>query len=174
MNKTGALNIATLPLADKVQRYMMASYYAVQLDELQGEAKRLGYYFAQADLAAPLPPVLAECLARATEYRRRSYLNPKQLPEDWERLTRYSLNDGYAQEHLRSMLAALSALGVQLRAGPAACARLAAEECRQRQAERPPPHRAPEYAEPAATTDEAALFELADSLLVSAAQATTP
>ena len=36
MRELGALNIATLPIADKVQRYMMASYYAIQLDELQG------------------------------------------------------------------------------------------------------------------------------------------
>lgn len=44
-----ALNIATMPIADKVQRHMMASYYALQLDALEAEAKRLGYFFAQAN-----------------------------------------------------------------------------------------------------------------------------
>ena len=38
-----ALDIATMPIADKVQRHMMASYYAAQLDALQAEAKRFGY-----------------------------------------------------------------------------------------------------------------------------------
>ena len=38
-----ALNIATMPIADKVHRHMLASYYALQLDALQAEAKRLGY-----------------------------------------------------------------------------------------------------------------------------------
>ena len=46
-----ALNIATMPIADKVHRHMLASYYALQLDALQAEAKRLGYFFAQADTA---------------------------------------------------------------------------------------------------------------------------
>lgn len=59
-----ALNIATMPIADKVQRHMMASYYALQLDALQAEAKRLGYFFAQADTADYMPPTLADCLAR--------------------------------------------------------------------------------------------------------------
>lgn len=69
-----ALNIATMPIADKVQRHMMASYYALQLDALQAESKRLGYFFAQADTTATMPPVLAERLAWATEYRRKCYL----------------------------------------------------------------------------------------------------
>ena len=71
-----ALNIATMPIADKVQRHMMASYYALQLDALEAEAKRLGYFFAQADTAATMPPVLADCLARAVIFRRESYLYP--------------------------------------------------------------------------------------------------
>ena len=38
-----ALDIATMPIADKVHRHMLASYYAAQLDALQAEAKRFGY-----------------------------------------------------------------------------------------------------------------------------------
>ena len=106
-----ALNIATMPIADKVHRHMLASYYALQLDALQAEAKRLGYFFAQADTAATMPPVLAERLAWATEYRRKCYLFPN-CPESWERQTSDSMSDGYAQEHCRSMLAALAALGI--------------------------------------------------------------
>jgi hypothetical protein len=80
-----ALNIATMPIADKVQRHMLASYYALQLDALQAEAKRLGYFFAQADTAATMPPVLAELLgAGDVIYRRESYLFPN-CPESWER-----------------------------------------------------------------------------------------
>ncbi|HAT2714688.1 TPA: hypothetical protein I8303_003469 [Aeromonas hydrophila] len=122
------LNIATIPIADKVQRHMMASYYALQLEALQSEAKRLGYYFAQSDFAANIPPVLAERLAWATEYRRRSYLYPN-IPTKWERQVRWSMEDGYAQEYLSSMLAALAALGVRLQAGPQAYDLLAAEVC---------------------------------------------
>ena len=112
-----SLNIATMPIADKVHRHMLASYYALQLDALQAEAKRLGYFFAQADTAATMPPVLADCLARAVEYRRRCYLYPN-CPESWERQTTDSMSDGYAQEHCRSMLAALAALGIRLQEGP--------------------------------------------------------
>ena len=133
-----ALNIATMPIADKVQRHMMASYYALQLDALQAEAKRLGYFFAQSDTAATMPPVLAERLAWATEYRRKCYLYPN-CPESWERQTDDSTSDGYTQEHCRSMLAALAALGIRLQESPQACALLAAEECRLREKASLPP-----------------------------------
>ena len=127
-----ALNIATMPIADKVQRHVMASYYALQLDALQAEAKRLGYFFAQADTAATLPPVLAERLAWATEYRRWQYLYPN-CPEIWERQTNDSMSEGYAQEYCRSMLVALAALGVRLQEGPQASDLLSAEVCHQRE-----------------------------------------
>ena len=95
-----ALNIATMPIADKVQRHMMASYHALQLNALQAEANRLGYFFAQANSTATMPPVLAERLAFATEYRRRCYLYPN-CPTDWEKNTGWSMNDGYAQGFCR-------------------------------------------------------------------------
>lgn len=126
------LNIATMPIADKVHRHMLASYYALQLDALQAEAKRLGYFFAQADRADCMPSTLADCLARAVEYRRKCYLYPN-CPESWERQTSDSMSDGYAQEHCRSMLAALAALGIRLQESPRACVLLAEEECRQRE-----------------------------------------
>lgn len=136
------LNIATMPIADKVHRHMLASYYALQLDALQAEAKRLGYFFAQADTAAIMPPVLVERLAWATDYRRKCYLYPN-CPESWERQTADSMSDGYAKEHCRSMLAALAALGIRLQEGPQACALLAAEECRQREKASLPPELLP-------------------------------
>ena len=137
-----ALNIATMPIADKVQRHMMASYYALQLDALQAEAKRLGYFFAQAETAATMPPVLADCLARAVMYRRECYLNPD-APDIWESRTDTAMRDGYAPETLRAMLAALAALGIRLQAGPQAYALLAAEECRQREKASLPPEPSP-------------------------------
>lgn len=172
MHEFDALNIATLPIADKVQRHMMASYYAIQLDKLQEEAKRLGYYFARAVLAAPVPPILAECLAHAVEYRRRAYLNPNQPPEEWERLTRYSMDDGYAQEHLRSMLAALSALGVRLQEGPGAFALLRTEERRRLQTESAPLCPTSKHAG-SSSTEEAASCDLLDSLIAPATKETT-
>ncbi len=153
---TETLNIATMPIADKVQRHMMASYYAIQLDALQKEAKRLGCYFAKADTAAPIPPTLTECLASTIEYRRNSYLTPNKTAEAWEQQTRYSLEDGYAQEYLRSMMAALAALGVRLQEGPETLALLAAEECRQREVTWPRPNPEPEYAEHADSAATAA------------------
>ena len=137
-----ALNIATMPIADKVHRHMLASYYALQLDALQAEAKRLGYFFAQADTAATMPPVLAERLAWATEYRRKCCLFPN-CPESWERQTADSMSDGYAQEHCRSLVAALAALGIRLQESPQAFALLAAEECRQREKASLPPEPSP-------------------------------
>lgn len=124
-----ALNIATMPIADKVRRHIMASYYAVQLDVLQTEAKRLGYFFAQADKAATMPPTLADCLARAVMHRRESYLCPE-APEVWEPRTDAAMREGYGPEILRSMLAALDALGIRLQESSQAYALLAAEECR--------------------------------------------
>ncbi|PRW83173.1 hypothetical protein C7A11_30840 [Pseudomonas simiae] len=89
-----------------------------------------------------MPPVLADCLAWAVEYRRRCYLYPN-CPESWERHTADSMSDGYAQEHCRSMLAGLAALGIRLQEGPQACALLAAEECRQREKASLPPEPSP-------------------------------
>lgn len=137
-----ALNIATMPIADKVHRHMLASYYALQLDALQAEAKRLGYFFAQADTAATMPPVLADCLARAVMYRRECYLNPD-APDIWESRTDTAMRDGYAPETLRAMLAALAALGIRLQEGPQACALIAAEKCRQREKASLPPEPSP-------------------------------
>ena len=137
-----SLNIATMPIADKVHRHMLASYYALQLDALQAEAKRLGYFFAQADTAATMPPVLADCLARAVMYRRECYLNPD-APDIWESRTDTAMRDGYAPETLRAMLAALAALGIRLQESPQACALLAAEECRQREKASLPPEPSP-------------------------------
>ena len=123
-----ALNIATMPIADKVHRHMLASYYALQLDALQAEAKRLGYFFAQADTAATMPPVLADCLARAVMYRRECYLNPD-APDIWESRTDTAMRDGYAPETLQE--------------GQQACVLLAAEECRQREKASLPPEPSP-------------------------------
>ncbi|CAM5540738.1 hypothetical protein AFAE65S_04276 [Alcaligenes phenolicus] len=158
-----ALNIATMPIADKVQRHMMASYYALQLDALEAEAKRLGYFFAQADTAATMPPVLADCLARAVIFRRESYLYPEN-PEDWEWRTNGSMGDGFGPETLRAMLAALAALGIRLQESPQAAALLAAEECRQREAASVPPE--PEPAPVLASGTDVARFvdEFFDSL----------
>lgn len=137
-----SLNIATMPIADKVHRHMLASYYALQLDALQAEAKRLGYFFAQADTAATMPPVLADCLAWAVMYRRECYLNPD-APDIWESRTDTAMRDGHAQETLRAMLAALAALGIRLQEGPQACALIAAEKCRQREKASLPPEPSP-------------------------------
>ena len=137
-----ALDIATMPIADKVQRHLMASYYALQLDALQAEAKRLGHFFARADTAATMPPVLADRLAWATEYRRMGYQNPN-VPGKWVAWINSSMSDGYPQEHLRSMLAALAALGIRLQESPRARALLAAEECRQREQASLPPEPPP-------------------------------
>ncbi len=140
-----ALDIATMPIADKVQRHMMASYYAAQLDALQAEAKRFGYFFAQADTAAWLPPLLAECLARAVLYRRECHLYPEAF-EDWDWQTTCAMRGGFGLETLRAMLAALEALGIRLQESPQAAALLAAEDLRQREAASVPPE--PEEAAP--------------------------
>ena len=128
---TAILNIATMPIADKVQRYMMASLYALQLEALQKEATRLDYHFCRAESGVAIPAGLLERLAYAVEYKRKSYLYPHQTSEFWVWNTRQSMGDGYAQEFVQSMLAALAALGVRLQEGSHAHSLLAAEECDQ-------------------------------------------
>lgn len=129
-----------MPIADKVHRHMLASYYALLLDALQAEAERLGYFFAKANTAATMPTVLADYLARAVMYRRESYLMPD-APDIWESRTDTAMCNGYAPELLRAMLAALAALGIGLQEGPLANALLAAEEqaeCERQRASLPP------------------------------------
>ena len=123
------LNIATMPIADKVRRHMAASYYALQLNDLQVEANRLGYLFAQAETAATMPLDLAFHLAWNTEYTRirREYPNAR---ENWARWTADNMDNGYAKGNLRDMLAALTALGIRLQETPLALALLADEKYR--------------------------------------------
>lgn len=129
---TEILNLCSMAIADKVQRHMMANYYTVQLEALQDEAKRLGYYFASTELAAITPSILVDCLAYAVDYRRRSYLYPRLAPEEWERITRDAIKDGYPQVHVRDLLTALEALGVRIQESPEALELITCEESRER------------------------------------------
>ncbi len=126
-------NIATIQIADAVERHMLDVYYQIQLEALQDEAKRLGYYFAKADTAAVMPPLLADCLAESLQYRREIFLYPKRTPEYWERWTRNSMSDGYAQQHMQAMIEALATLGLRLQESPEAVNLLTIEECRLRE-----------------------------------------
>lgn len=111
MNK--ALDIGAVPIAEKVQRHLLTSYCALQLDALQIEAKRYGYFFTHAETAASMAPFVEERLAWAVEHQHQRYLRPN-CPESWERHTEVSMRNGSAQEHCRSMLAALATLGIRL------------------------------------------------------------
>lgn len=128
-----SVNIAAMSIASQVQRHVTASYYAIQLTELQVIAKRFGYFFARANTTAFMPAIVFDCLARGLEYRRQSYLYPLMAPGRLQQRTSWNMEDGYAQEYLVEILGALVSLGLRLQESPEALALVTAEESRQRE-----------------------------------------
>jgi hypothetical protein len=122
------VDLAELSIGDKVQRHVMAQFYRLQLTALQKEAAHLGYFFAQGGQAAILTPKLLDNLAYAVAYRRKAFLSPLMTPEQWEKDTDFSIKDGYAQQYVQSLLAGLSAIGLNLQEGPDSFVRLGLDE----------------------------------------------
>ncbi len=127
------VKLAEMPIAAQVQRHVTASFYAIQLAELEEVAKGFGYFFAQADTAAIMPPVLFDRLAYALEDRREFELYPNMLTEERQRRTSLNMKEGYAPGYLRAILEALDSLGLRLQESPVAAALIASEESIERE-----------------------------------------
>lgn len=110
-----AIDVSTMPVADRVRRHLGAAYYAVQLDAMQREAQRHGYFFAKADTAVSIPPTVIDHMAYALEERRQAYLRPR--ADNLVYLAEETYNAGGAHVTLNAILDALAALGVRPQAG---------------------------------------------------------
>jgi hypothetical protein len=110
------LNIATMALSEKVQRYMMAEFYKIQLETIQAEAAKYGCYFALSETGIEITPAIEEHFSLALECCKQHYLRP--LEKNWQ--AKINISDGYNQRHFQSIITALAALGIRLQAGPMA------------------------------------------------------
>lgn len=113
-----SLDISTIAIADKVNRYVQARYYAIQLAALQKSVQKIGGDFVQQADSDYLPYKVEEHLALAVILARESYLLPKESPSERYRLAESRLDDGFAVILLREILSALGALGLRLRIRP--------------------------------------------------------
>lgn len=130
------IDIFANDIANKVHQKTNAIFYSVQLEALQIEAERLGFFFARNDTAAIVTPLLAERLASVTAYKRFSFLYPNDFL-DWDRLVSDQMENGYAPKHLVSLLEALAELGIRLQESPQATVLLKNEEEQKQDKEMP-------------------------------------
>jgi hypothetical protein len=110
-----AVDITRLDLAQKVHSRVLAGHYAEQLDAMQDAARQLGYYFAQAEFAEPIPDVLSEVLTEAIMFRKEASL----IPNDGERARRragQAIEDGFGDLLRDEILGALEEQGIRLQA----------------------------------------------------------
>ncbi|MEO7326523.1 MAG: hypothetical protein ABIW82_17015 [Dokdonella sp.] len=113
------MNIATAGVAGKVERRIASDRYLAQLDAMQTQAKRLGYYFTQGTRSSPIPAVLTEVLTEAVvQAPRRASGSPAVASSSEE------------------IIAALSDMGIRLRATRSAAALIEGETARRRAARR--------------------------------------
>ena len=113
-----SLNLSTMAIADKVNRYVQARYYAILLVALQKSVQKIGGAFVQRAHADYLPPDVEDHLALAVMLTRESYLWPKASPVEHYQTAERRLEDGYAVVLLREILSALDALGLRLHVRP--------------------------------------------------------
>lgn len=119
MEKIDELNIAALPIADKVRRHAQASFYAALLDALQEESRRFGYHFSASGYRHDyLSSDLRECLARAVILRRQIFLYPHCHSKDRQETVDSEMTEGYGETFLTVLLNALEALGIHIKEGP--------------------------------------------------------
>lgn len=112
------LNLATMAIADKVNRFLQAHYYEIQLAALQKAAEEIGGAFVQRSHSDYIPPEVEEYFALAVMLAREDYLYPKESPYEHFLTAERRIKEGYAVMLLRDILAALSALGLHLRVRP--------------------------------------------------------
>jgi hypothetical protein len=117
-NMIEPFNLATMAIADKVNNYIQAYFYKIQLAALQTAAEKIGGAFVQRPHLNDLPPEVEEYLAFAVILAREAHLYPKDSPYEHYLIAERRLEDGYAVALLREMLAALNTLGLYLHVRP--------------------------------------------------------
>lgn len=111
------LSISALPIADKVNRYVHAHYYAVQLAALEKAVGNIGCAFVERNSADTMVPEVEEYLAMAVTIARENYITPKCNADEHYRVAEARLEDGYAVTLFREIVAALDALGLRFCVG---------------------------------------------------------
>ncbi len=113
------LDLATMPIADKVSRYMQARSYAAQLGALQGEAEMCGCRFAVAASSDDMRAELEDHFAFVLMVAKSAEWAPAEPASEHHRYALARLADGAGKALLRDILAALAALNVRFLIGPA-------------------------------------------------------
>lgn len=113
------LDLAAMPIADKVSRYVQARSYATQLRALQGEAEMCGCHFAVAASPDDIPADVEEHFSFALMVAKSAEWSPAEPVSEHREYARARLVDGAAKALLRDILAALAALNVHFQIGPA-------------------------------------------------------
>lgn len=113
MGDVGHVLISTMPMADRVSRYLQARYFEMQLAALEEAAAGIGCLFVLQAHADDLPEEAREHLAFAVALARERYLAPKSTVQACHAYASDRMADGHADGLLRDMLAALEALGVR-------------------------------------------------------------
>jgi hypothetical protein len=117
-NMIEPFNLATMAIADKVNKYIQAYFYKIQLAALQTAAEKIGGAFVQRPHLNDLPPEVEEHLAFAVILAREAQLYPKDSTYEHYLIAERRLEDGYAVALLREILAALNTLGLHLHVQP--------------------------------------------------------
>jgi hypothetical protein len=117
-NMIEPVNLATMSIADKVNNYIQAYFYKIQLAALQTAVEKIGGTFVQRPHSDGLLPEVEEHLAFAVILAREAYLFPKDSPYEHYLIAERRLEDGYAVALLRVIIEALDALGLYLHVQP--------------------------------------------------------
>lgn len=108
-----SVGLSAMHIADKVNRFVNARYYSIQLAALEKSAANIGCGFVQRGYADPIPPEVEEHLAIAVLLAREAFVAPELTKKDFYSTVEARLKEGYATAYFREILAALEALGLR-------------------------------------------------------------
>lgn len=142
--KHTGLNIGAAEIAAQTHKLANVWMYQVTLEALQVEAARIGYCFTTGSETAILPDAAKGILGRALVRARRKHVDPLLDSEKLELFLHDDEATGYTCAWLETVLKALEAQGVCLKAGPDAEDLLKAHveeqrKLREGEAPKPPP-----------------------------------
>ena len=113
MHITPPTDIATMPIADKVHRHVNASYYKVLLASLQDAAREVGSCFSASPFVHYMPADIEEHLAFNLAIARVRCMNPNETIERLHIRAEEQMDDGFALQYLRDIIAALEAMNLR-------------------------------------------------------------
>lgn len=111
MNESIALS--AMHVADKVNRFVNARYYSIQLAALEKSAANIGCGFVQRGYADTIPSEVEEHLAIAVLLAREAFVAPELTTKDFYSAVEARLREGYAIAYFKEIVAALDALGLR-------------------------------------------------------------